>query len=185
MTPSLLALLSFTAAAYAIAAYAVLLLDTVLHTDIRTSLASHGPAVGYLRVFGAAVALMLGPPARLAPLAWQHPPDAGRWRRWSERARPGPQCVQRCVVAHWIRHTGRALDRHRGHGLAAPFLLCVDADLGDRIPRATWVVAHQLALWQLPALRDVGDDVELPGSCRPWVAPDGRDKPKRSSSSLP
>ena len=61
MTPSLVALLSFTVAAYAIAAYAVLLLDTVLHTDIRTSLASHGPAVGYLRVFGAAVALMLGP----------------------------------------------------------------------------------------------------------------------------
>lgn len=58
---ALAALLCFGVAAYAIAAYAWWPLGTVLHPDIRASFAEHSTAVVYLHVFGAAVALMLGP----------------------------------------------------------------------------------------------------------------------------
>lgn len=55
------ALLSFGVAAYAILAYALLPLGTVLHPDIRTSFAAHSTTVVYFHVFAAAVALLLGP----------------------------------------------------------------------------------------------------------------------------
>lgn len=58
---ALMTLLSLSVAAYAIAAYALLPLGTVLHPDIRASFASHGPVMVYVHVFGAAMALALGP----------------------------------------------------------------------------------------------------------------------------
>ncbi|MEP7282441.1 MAG: DUF2306 domain-containing protein [Rubrivivax sp.] len=58
---AVLALLSIAVAAYAIAAYALLPLGAVLHPDLRSSFAAHRHAVIYLHVFGAAVALLLGP----------------------------------------------------------------------------------------------------------------------------
>ena len=57
----LVALLSFGVAAYAIAAYALLPIGAVLHPDIRPTFVAHGPLPVYLHVFGAAVALLLGP----------------------------------------------------------------------------------------------------------------------------
>jgi uncharacterized membrane protein len=75
---ALVALLSFAVAAYAIAAYALLPLGTVLHPDIRTSFATHDTAVVYLHVFGAAVALMLGPLQFWASFRARHP-GLHRW----------------------------------------------------------------------------------------------------------
>lgn len=74
----LVALLSFAVAAYAIAAYALLPLGTVLHPDIRASFASHGTGVVYLHVFGAAVALILGPLQFWASLRGRRP-GLHRW----------------------------------------------------------------------------------------------------------
>lgn len=74
----LVALLSFAVAAYAIAAYALWPIGTVLHPDIRASFASHGTAVVYLHVFGAAVALMLGPLQFWASLRARRP-GLHRW----------------------------------------------------------------------------------------------------------
>lgn len=75
---TIIAVLSFGVAAYAIGAYAFLPLGTVLHPDIRSSFAAHGTAVVYLHVFGAAVALMLGPLQFRALLRVRSP----GWHRW-------------------------------------------------------------------------------------------------------
>jgi uncharacterized membrane protein len=58
---TLIAVLSFGVAAYAIVAYAALPIGAVLHPDIRVTFAAHGVAIVYLHVFGAALALLLGP----------------------------------------------------------------------------------------------------------------------------
>lgn len=78
----LLALLSLGVAAYAIVAYALWPLGTVLHPDIRASFAEHSRTVLYLHVFGAAVALMLGPLQFWAGLRARRP----RLHRWLGRA---------------------------------------------------------------------------------------------------
>lgn len=68
------ALLCVGVAAYAVVAYALLPLGTVLHPELRASFASHRAAVVYLHVFCAALALLL------APLQWRT-----GWRRQRPR----------------------------------------------------------------------------------------------------
>ncbi len=58
---TLIAALSFGVAAYAIVAYAALPIGAVLHPDIRVTFADHAIVIVYLHVFGAALALLLGP----------------------------------------------------------------------------------------------------------------------------
>jgi uncharacterized membrane protein len=58
---SLIAVLSFGVAVYAIAAYALLPIGTVLHPDIRVTFAAHARDAVHLHVFCAALALLLGP----------------------------------------------------------------------------------------------------------------------------
>jgi uncharacterized membrane protein len=53
--------LSIAVAAYAVIAYACWPVGTVLHPDVRASFAAHSPAVLLAHVFGASVALVLGP----------------------------------------------------------------------------------------------------------------------------
>ncbi len=57
----LVAVLSFGVAAYAVLAYALLPLGAVLHPSLRDSFAAQSTVAVYLHVFGAAVALLLGP----------------------------------------------------------------------------------------------------------------------------
>jgi uncharacterized membrane protein len=75
---ALFALLSFGVAAYAIAAYTLLPLGTVLHPDIRDAFAAHDVAVVYAHVFAAAVALLLGPLQFSATLRARRP-GLHRW----------------------------------------------------------------------------------------------------------
>jgi hypothetical protein len=53
--------LSIAVAAYAVIAYAGWPVGTVLHPDVRASFAAHSASVLYAHVFGASVALLLGP----------------------------------------------------------------------------------------------------------------------------
>ncbi len=57
----LVAVLSFGVAAYAVLAYALLPLGAVLHPSLRASFSAQSAVAVYLHVFGAAVALLLGP----------------------------------------------------------------------------------------------------------------------------
>ncbi len=75
---TLIALMSAVVAGYAIAAYALLPLGTVLHPDIRASFAAHGTVVVYLHVFCAAVALILGPLQFWSPMRMRWP-SLHRW----------------------------------------------------------------------------------------------------------
>ena len=74
----LLAALCLGVAIYAIVAYSALPLGTVLHPDIRASFAAHHVVVVYLHVFGAAVALLLGP-LQFWPALRAHWPRLHRW----------------------------------------------------------------------------------------------------------
>ena len=61
MLSMLVAMLSFAVAAYAVVAYALLPLGAVLHPALRDSFAAQSVPIVFLHVFGAAVALLLGP----------------------------------------------------------------------------------------------------------------------------
>ena len=77
----LIGALSVGVAAYAVAAYALLPLGTVLHPDIRDSFATHRVALVYLHVFGAALALLVGPWQFHTALRTRRP----RLHRWAGR----------------------------------------------------------------------------------------------------
>lgn len=77
----LIGALSIGVAAYAVVAYALLPLGTVLHPDIRSSFAAHRVTVVYLHVFGAALALLLGPWQFQTALRARWP----RLHRWAGR----------------------------------------------------------------------------------------------------
>ena len=70
--------LSIAIASYAVIAYAGWPVGTVLHPDVRGSFASHWAGVLYAHVFGASVALLLGPVQLWAPFraSW---PMLHRW----------------------------------------------------------------------------------------------------------
>lgn len=70
--------LSIAVAAYAVLAYAGWPVGTVLHPDIRASFAAQPAGVLYAHVFGASVALILGPVQFWAPVRSRWP----RLHRW-------------------------------------------------------------------------------------------------------
>lgn len=76
----IMGLLSIGVAAYAIAVYGLLPLGAFVHPDIRPAFLAH-PGGIYLHVFGAAVALALGPFQFSSRLRRDHP----TFHRWSGR----------------------------------------------------------------------------------------------------
>ncbi len=78
----LVALLSFGVGTYAVVAYALLPLGTVVHPELRDAFLAQGATLLYLHIFAAAVALLLGPLQFRGALRASRP----RLHRWLGRA---------------------------------------------------------------------------------------------------